>query len=60
MISGVPSFELLQRRITVARRELPSRTLARNIPVVFFAFDLLYLDGHDLARRRRSSNASAC
>ena len=23
-------------------------TLARNIPVVFFAFDLLYLDGHDL------------
>ena len=26
----------------------PSRRLRRNIPVVFFVFDLLYLDGRDL------------
>ena len=44
---GVPSFELLQRRINVAEASAIA-TLARNHPVVFFAFDLLYLDGHDL------------
>ena len=44
---GVPSFELLQRRINVADASAVA-TLARHHPVVFFAFDLLYLDGHDL------------
>ncbi|HML17904.1 MAG TPA: DNA ligase D [Bryobacteraceae bacterium] len=44
---GLPSFELLQRRITVADASAIA-TLARKHPVVFFAFDLLYLDGRDL------------
>jgi bifunctional non-homologous end joining protein LigD len=44
---GVPSFELLQRRINVADASAVA-TLARHHPVVFFAFDLLYLDGRDL------------
>ena len=44
---GLPSFELLQRRITVADASAIA-TLARKDPVVFFAFDLLYLDGRDL------------
>jgi bifunctional non-homologous end joining protein LigD len=44
---GVPSFELLQRRINVADASAVA-TLARHHPVVFYAFDLLYLDGRDL------------
>ena len=44
---GIPSFELLQRRITVAEASSIA-TLARKHPVTFFAFDLLYLDGFDL------------
>jgi len=44
---GRPSFELLQRRINVADASAIAR-LARSHPVVFFAFDLLYLDGRDL------------
>jgi bifunctional non-homologous end joining protein LigD len=44
---GVPSFELLQRRINVAEASAAA-TLARHHPVVFYAFDLLYCDGRDL------------
>lgn len=44
---GLPSFELLQRRITVGDAGSIA-ALARSRPVVFFAFDLLYLDGQDL------------
>jgi len=44
---GVPSFELLQRRINVSDAS-SGATLARHHPVVFYAFDLLYLDGRDL------------
>ncbi len=44
---GIPSFELLQRRINVTEASAIA-TLARHVPVVFFAFDLLYLDGYDL------------
>jgi bifunctional non-homologous end joining protein LigD len=44
---GVPSFERLQRRITVAD-PASIAALARNTPVVLFLFDLLYLDGYDL------------
>jgi bifunctional non-homologous end joining protein LigD len=44
---GRPSFELLQRRINVTEASAIAR-LARSHPVVFFAFDLLYLDGRDL------------
>ncbi len=44
---GLPSFEMLQRRITVGDPATIA-ALARKNPVVFFAFDLLYLDGRDL------------
>ena len=44
---GVPTFELLQRRINVSDASSVA-TLARNHPIVFYAFDLLYLDGRDL------------
>jgi bifunctional non-homologous end joining protein LigD len=44
---GRPSFELLQHRINVVEPSAIAR-LARAHPVVFCAFDLLYLDGHDL------------
>lgn len=44
---GRPSFELLQRRINVVEASAIAR-LARSHPVVFFAFDLLYMDGRDL------------
>ncbi len=44
---GLPSFESLQSRINVADAASIA-ALARKMPVVFFAFDLLYLDGYDL------------
>jgi bifunctional non-homologous end joining protein LigD len=44
---GVPSFELLQRRINVSDASSVA-TLSRHHPVVFYAFDLLYLGDRDL------------
>ncbi len=44
---GLPSFERLQSRINVADASSVA-TLSRNMPVVIFLFDLLYLDGRDL------------
>src|SRR4029077_13649779 len=43
--SGLSSFERLQERMHV---RAPSEQLATQIPVVYFAFDLLYCDGYDL------------
>jgi bifunctional non-homologous end joining protein LigD len=42
---GLSSFERLQERMHV---RAPSEHLVSQIPVVFFAFDLLYCDGYDL------------
>ncbi len=47
MKDGVPSFQRLQRRMHV-RGAAELERLARQIPVVFMTFDLLYADGHDL------------
>ena len=44
---GKPSFENLQQRMHIADASTAAR-LSRVHPVTFFAFDLLYLDGHDL------------
>lgn len=44
---GRPSFERIQPRI-MASGTSAIATLARSRPAVFFAFDLLYLDGRDL------------
>ena len=62
----VPSFSRLQRRWPQNRR--PSAELLRQVPVRFFVFDVLRLDGEDItykpyeARRRRlmdtASNSS--
>ncbi len=55
---GRPSFQELQRRMHV-RNEARVRRLARDVPVTYAIFDLLWLDGHSLmglpydARRER-------
>jgi bifunctional non-homologous end joining protein LigD len=43
--NGVTSFAKLQQRMQVQR---PSEQLRRAIPVYFYAFDLLYVDGYDV------------
>jgi bifunctional non-homologous end joining protein LigD len=45
--AGVPRFQLLQPRINLTKGVDPRRIDA-EIPVVYFGFDLLYLDGYDL------------
>jgi bifunctional non-homologous end joining protein LigD len=42
---GRPSFALLQQRMHVGA---PDRRLLRSVRVHYIAFDLLYLDGHEL------------
>jgi len=44
---GKPSFGALQRRMHVAS-ESAVRRLARELPVTYVLFDLLWLDGHSL------------
>jgi bifunctional non-homologous end joining protein LigD len=45
--NGRPSFGRLQSRMHV-RSESQARRLAKETPVVYVAFDLLWLDGHSL------------
>jgi bifunctional non-homologous end joining protein LigD len=47
---GHPSFQRLQQRMHL-RDERQIQQMARQIPVVFMVFDLLYLDGRDLTSR---------
>lgn len=42
---GRSDFERLQRRMHVMK---PSAALVREVPVVYYLFDLLYADGYDL------------
>jgi bifunctional non-homologous end joining protein LigD len=44
---GAPSFEALQRRMHVASSS-QIRRLAKDTPVTYMIFDLLWLDGHSL------------
>jgi bifunctional non-homologous end joining protein LigD len=46
---GRPSFSLMQQRtgFQPGKRQLPRR---EGVPVIYYAFDLLYLDGFDLRR----------
>jgi bifunctional non-homologous end joining protein LigD len=46
---GRPSFSLMQQRtgFRAGKRRLPRR---EGVPVIYYAFDLLYLDGVDLRR----------
>jgi bifunctional non-homologous end joining protein LigD len=56
--AGRPSFGLLQSRMHVQR---PGPALLRRVPVAYFVFDLLHLDGESLLaepyRRRREALA---
>lgn len=47
--SGVPSFSRLQQRWPQNRR--PSAEMLRRVPVRFYAFDVLNLDGQDITGR---------
>ena len=47
--AGRPSFEALQQRMHVGSRT-QARKLAKNTPVTYVIFDLLWLDGHSLMR----------
>lgn len=44
---GVPSFERLQQRMNLGN-PVEVRQAEKDVPVVYFVFDLLYLDGVDL------------
>ena len=46
---GRPSFSLMQHRtgFQPGKRRLPGR---QGVPILYYAFDLLYLDGYDLRR----------
>jgi bifunctional non-homologous end joining protein LigD len=44
---GVPSFELLQQRLNLTR-EADIRRAETDVPVLYYPFDLLHLDGDDL------------
>ena len=45
--AGVPRFQLLQPRINLTRG-VDAAKVDAELPVVYFVFDLLYLDGYDL------------
>jgi bifunctional non-homologous end joining protein LigD len=47
--SGVPSFERLQQRLNLTN-PVEIAQAERDIPVVFYVFDLLHVDGVDLTR----------
>lgn len=46
---GVPSFERLQQRMNLTN-DVEIRQADRDIPVVYYVFDLLYVDGVDVRR----------
>jgi bifunctional non-homologous end joining protein LigD len=46
---GVPSFQKLQQRMHVRDRKQIEQ-LMKSVPVVFMAFDIIYLDGRDLTK----------
>jgi len=45
--AGRPSFQVIQGRLNLTRKE-DIRRMEAAIPVVYYVFDLLYQDGHDL------------
>ena len=55
---GKPSFSLMQQRTGIRPHGKRSAPKA-DVPVLYYAFDLIYLDGEDWRRGCRSRNASA-
>jgi len=47
LADGRPSFSALQRRMHVLD---PAAELLRSVPVLFYVFDVIHLDGYDLTR----------
>ncbi len=47
--NGLPSFERLQQRMNLANA-VEIQQAERDVPVYYYAFDLLYLDGIDLQK----------
>lgn len=47
--NGTPSFQDLQARINLSKPAEVAR-IAETVPVHYFVFDILYLDGYDLTR----------
>lgn len=47
MVNGRPSFEALQSRVNLQERVAITRA-SKTLPVMYVAFDLLYLDGRSL------------
>ncbi|HEU4759728.1 MAG TPA: non-homologous end-joining DNA ligase, partial [Dehalococcoidia bacterium] len=45
--AGRPSFQVLQQRLNLTR-EADIRRAEAQVPVLYYVFDLLYLDGYDL------------
>ncbi len=55
---GRPSFSALQRRMHV-ERDASRKRLARELPVTYMVFDLLWQDGHSLMGRPYSERRTA-
>ena len=47
---GRPSFSLMQHRTGISGNGRRVKTADRSVPIAYFVFDLLYLDGYDLMR----------
>ncbi|HKW26774.1 MAG TPA: non-homologous end-joining DNA ligase [Terriglobales bacterium] len=48
--SGLPSFSLMQQRTGISGAGRKVKAADRSVPIAYYVFDLLYLDGYDLMR----------
>ena len=48
--AGRPSFSLMQQRTGISGAGRRLKAADRTVPIAYFVFDLLYLDGYDLTR----------
>jgi bifunctional non-homologous end joining protein LigD len=47
---GRPSFSLMQQRTGISYNGRRVKPLGTEVPILYYAFDLIYLDGYDLTR----------
>ena len=48
--SGLPSFSLMQQRTGISGAGRKVKAADRSVPIAYYVFDLLYLEGYDLMR----------
>jgi bifunctional non-homologous end joining protein LigD len=48
--AGRPSFSLMQQRTGISGSGRRVKAADRSVPIAYYVFDLLYLDGYDLTR----------